>query len=187
MAELPKEPHDPLDLQALELRAGEAMRCTIAVPDSDVTIGGQQYRLAVDGGAATLDVTHAHTGWHLRLRAAGAIAGPCWRCLEPAGVRLDTDLSEFGRFDRPAGAPFDEDLDSEYLDGHELDAVAMARDGLLDGLPATILCREGCAGLCPTCGARRDEGPCDCPPPPSDSRWDALRDIAARLEGETGG
>lgn len=186
MVPLPKEPRETLDLQALELRAGEAVRCAVEVPDSAVTIGGADYRLAVDGGAASLDVTNAHTGWHLRLRATGGVTGPCWRCLEPADVRLTADVSEFGRYDRPAGAAFDEDLDSEYLDGHELDAVAMARDGLLDGLPARILCREDCAGLCPTCGAALNDAPCSCPPPPTDSRWDALKDIAVRLQDEAG-
>ncbi len=44
-----------------------------------------------------------------------------------------------------------------------------------------ILCREDCAGLCPSCGANLNAGACDCPPPSPDSRWDALRDVADRM------
>lgn len=178
------EPRETLDLRALDLRPGEASRFVIEVPDHIVRLGGADYRLSVDGGVASVEATHAHTGWHLRVDAAGTVTGPCWRCLEPASIAVRTQATDFGRFERPAGAAFDEDLDSEYLDGSELDALGLARDGLLDEVPATILCRDECRGLCPRCGANANERECDCVDTEPDPRWNALRDVAARLEAD---
>ncbi len=171
-----------LNLRDLDLRAGEASSFAVDVPPSRVIIGGSTYDAVANEDSAALDVTHAHTGWHIRVRLTGELRGPCWRCLEPAAVALRADVSDYSRFDRPAGSAFDEDLDSEYITGEGLDALGFARDALLDGVPSPIVCRDGCAGLCPTCGASLNDGPCGCGPPPADSRWDALRDIAARLE-----
>lgn len=175
-----------LDLRALDLRAGDGATFSIEVPRADMVIGGLDYELDVAGGHVTLDVNHAHTGWHLRVRGDGTLRGPCWRCLEPATVHLRADVSEFARFGRAPDEAFDEDLDSEYLTDAGLDGLGMARDALLDGVPAHILCSDGCAGLCPTCGASRNSGPCDCPPPPPDSRWDGLRELAERLRQDAG-
>ena len=172
----------PLDLRSLELAPGEARELELDVPVDDVVIAGQRYQSEPAAPRARLEVTQTSSGWHFRLRAAAAMLGPCWRCLNPATVALEADVREYAAFDRPQGGVFDEDLDSEYLDGESLDVVAMTRDALVDLLPPAILCRDDCAGLCPTCGADLNIGPCDCPPPPPDSRWSALAEIARRLE-----
>ena len=45
-----------------------------------------------------------------------------------------------------------EELDSPYVIDGVLDLRAWARDALALALPATVLCRADCAGLCPVCG-----------------------------------
>lgn len=170
-------------LDALELRPGEAKDVVIAVPGAPISLGGAEYQLDVSGHAATIHVAHAHTGWHIASAVSGVLTGPCWRCVEPARVELSAAASEFARFDRPSDE-FDDDLDSEYLTGATLDAAAFVRDGLLDTLPATILCSPECAGLCPTCGRPRASGDCGCVEAPRDARWDALREVAERLGDE---
>jgi uncharacterized protein len=37
------------------------------------------------------------------------------------------------------------------------------------------LCDEACLGLCPSCGANRNDDPCHCGSESRDPRWDALR------------
>lgn len=172
-----------LDLRAFDLRAGEATVTQVTVPASQVVLGGSTYELSA-GEPARVEITHAHTGWHLRLRVTGQLSGPCWRCLEHAELPLRADVSEFCRFDRPTGASFDEDLDSEYVSHDGLDALGMANDALLDGVPNPILCRPDCAGLCPHCGAALNDAPCGCVTEAVDSRWDALREVAARLDAD---
>jgi uncharacterized protein len=93
-------------------------------------------------------------------------------------------VRDYAAYDRPHGGAYDEDLDCEYLSGEDLDVAAMARDALVDLLPARILCREDCLGLCPRCGVDLNAGPCDCPPAEPDSRWSALQEIAERLKAD---
>ena len=62
-----------------------------------------------------------------------------------------------------------------------LDVAGWARDAIAEAVPATILCREDCAGLCPTCGANRNAGDCGCVVVETDPRWDALREVSERL------
>ena len=170
-----------LDLRSLDMSPGEARDLVIDVPVDDVIIAGQPYRSVPHEPGAQLEVTQSSSGWHFRMRVATSMVGPCWRCLTEATVPLDADVRDYAAFGRSQSVAFDEDLDSEYLDGEALDVGAMARDALVDLLPATILCRADCAGLCPTCGADLNLAPCDCPPPPPDGRWAALEAIAERL------
>jgi uncharacterized protein len=58
--------------------------------------------------------------------------------------------------------------------GDHLDLEPLAREAVVLSLPLVPLCRPDCAGLCPTCGADRNAGPCACPPPDGDPRWSAL-------------
>ena len=50
----------------------------------------------------------------------------------------------------------------------------MVREALLLEAPSTPLCREACAGICPTCGADRNLAACTCDNRQTDDRWAAL-------------
>ena len=56
--------------------------------------------------------------------------------------------------DQPGDA---EELHSPYLEGGLLDLAAWARDALVLAMPAQIVCREECLGLCSVCGANLNE------------------------------
>jgi uncharacterized protein len=58
--------------------------------------------------------------------------------------------------------------------GDHIDLEPMTREAVVLGLPLAPLCRPDCKGLCPTCGAELNRGPCGCPPPATDPRWAAL-------------
>ncbi len=58
-----------------------------------------------------------------------------------------------------------------------LNLEPMVHDAVVLELPTAPLCREDCRGLCPRCGADRNQEGCDCAAP-RDPRWaslDALR------------
>lgn len=44
--------------------------------------------------------------------------------------------------------------------------------------PMKPLCRQDCAGLCPTCGTNLNQSSCDCPRQPADHRWAKLSGLA---------
>jgi uncharacterized protein len=61
--------------------------------------------------------------------------------------------------------------------GTELDLTGAVREQLLLNVPEYALCREDCRGLCPQCGADRNESECDCVSEPAESPWDALKKL----------
>jgi uncharacterized protein len=105
--------------------------------------------------------------------------GECRRCLKPVEGRAVVAVRELyqPRAERRAADPDDEE--TYPLEGDQLDLGPLARDAVLLELPQAPLCREDCAGLCPTCGADLNAGPCDCPPPVGDPRWSALDALRA--------
>jgi uncharacterized protein len=175
-----------LDLRALDLAPGASARLGVRPPAVDLVIGGQDFATEPARPELDLEVSRSLSGLHLRLRGELALAGPCFRCLEPARVGIRVDTSEFVAEGRPDDAPFDEDLDSTYVENQVLDLGAWTRDAVAEAMPATVLCREDCAGLCPVCGADRNVVSCDCAVEVIDSRWDALRALAERLGNEPG-
>ena len=180
-----------VDLRALDLASGAGTRLDLEVPVEGLSIAGQGYSLLAGEGSGEgvlpvrLDVSRSPSGWLFRLRLAAEVTGPCFRCLGDARVPLVIDTREFAATGRGESAPFDEDLDSEYLEGERLDVAAWTRDAVAEALPDVIACREDCAGICPTCGADLNAGPCDCPPVvEADPRWGPLAALAERLEAE---
>jgi uncharacterized protein len=160
------------DLGRLSLSSGEGRRIDLEVPVADFEFGGQGY--SVPGGAVdvTLDVSHTTTGWSLRIRYGAALEGPCMRCLESAGHRVEVDAREV---DQPGGG---EDLTSPYLEEDHLDVAAWVRDALALALPTQIVCREDCLGLCAVCGENLNEaGPEHVHEREPDPRWAALREL----------
>ena len=133
---------------------------------------GQDYRVAGGELPVTLDVSRTTSGYSLRLRSEARLEGPCMRCLEDAQQTVPVDAREV---DQPGGG---EELRSPYLDEQELDVHAWARDALVLALPAQIVCREDCLGLCPVCGENLNSaGPEHGHQSEPDPRWAALREL----------
>lgn len=93
--------------------------------------------------------------------------GLCRRCLAEASGEITTKVREV----------YEEASDGEEtyaLDGSRVDLAPLVRDAVLLGLPPAPLCKEDCRGLCPVCGANRNEVRCSCETSPPDPRWAAL-------------
>ena len=56
----------------------------------------------------------------------------------------------------------------------EVDLRESLRESAVLAFPQAPLCTEDCRGLCPDCGADRNENPCDCADKNHDPRWDGL-------------
>ncbi len=159
--------------QAHEVRRGEV---ALAGPMQEEGI--DPGRSVVPAGAeAEVDVTL--TSFEGGLEAEGTVRAPwvglCRRCAAPVGGDLVIKVHE--RFaDAPLSGPSDEELYPITPDD-TIDLGAMARDAIVLELPMAPLCRDDCRGLCPQCGADRNEGDCGCVAP-RDPRWanlDVLR------------
>jgi uncharacterized protein len=91
----------------------------------------------------------------------------CVRCLEafdrPVRVALEVFAERAGTGRARDEAELERDAYMRFHDGRQLDLREEAREVLLLELPMSPHCREDCRGLCPKCGADRNEGPCGCP------------------------
>ena len=127
------------------------------------------------GGQAEVDV--ALTPFEGGIDVEGTVSAPwvgqCRRCTTPVSGELRIAVHE--RFAAGAGPGAEDEL--YPLTDDTIDLGPLARDAIVLELPMAPLCREDCAGLCPQCGADRNEGECGCVAP-GDPRWanlDVLR------------
>ena len=166
---------DTFDLGRLSLSSGEGRRLTLGVALGTFDYGGTQYAVEPAQVDAVLDVSRmTHGGYALRLRFSAGLTGPCMRCLEPAAPSVAVDAREVDQADGG------EELSSPYVEGEVLDVAAWARDAYALALPAQLVCREDCAGLCPECGANLNDDPGHAHDRAPDPRWAKLREL--RLE-----
>ena len=120
------------------------------------------------------------------IRVRGKIEAPvevgCDRCLAPVAVPLEVEFeTAFIPQEKAAGETENvellvEDLGLAAFEGDSIDLDELVREQILLALPARNLCREDCQGLCPTCGADLNAGPCGCARDETDPRWAALAD-----------
>src|SRR5438132_4672499 len=89
------------------------------------------------------------------LRAS--IEVPCARCLKPVVVPIAAEFSE--KFvpavswrSEAQHELTEEDLSVSVFDGEAIELDEVAREEILLAVPAHVLCREDCQGLCSNCG-----------------------------------
>jgi uncharacterized protein len=164
---------DTFDLSGLHLSSGEGRRLELAVAIEPFELAGERYEVTPDQLPARLDVSRTTgDGYALRLRFAAHLDGPCMRCLQVATPSFEVDAREVSQ---PGGG---EELESPYVDHGRLDLQGWARDALALALPAQILCRPDCAGLCPVCGADLNvAGPDHAHDREPDPRWSKLSEV----------
>jgi uncharacterized protein len=174
---MPAQAHE-FDLAALRLSSGEGRKLDLSVPVEPVVLGGESYDVQAGestsrGVPVVLDVSRMMGGGYaLRLRFSAVLAGPCMRCLKEARPSFSVDAREV---DRPGEG---EELESPYVRDETLDLAAWARDAFVLAVPAKVLCREDCAGLCPICAADLNAaGPEHRHESAPDLRWAKLREL----------
>jgi uncharacterized protein len=163
-----------IDLARFALRPGEGQRLELEADPGQLELGGQRYTIAGDAVQTRIDLSRTATGYAVRMRFVAHVDGACMRCLADADVAVEVDAREV---DQPESG--DEELQSPYIDGDELDLGVWAHDALTLALPLQLLCRPDCKGLCPVCGAPlNDVDPAEHRHEPEpDPRWAKLREL----------
>jgi uncharacterized protein len=168
-----------------ELKQAVGARSLFALREQRVLL---QEGLVLEGLDGTVEVIRTNKGLLVRVQAAGQGQGQCARCLRELHypLRLQFEEEFLPVADVFTGAPLRIPAGADnFLIGADfvLDLQEPLRQYALMAEPLNPLCRPDCRGLCPQCGSDRNRGPCSCPPS-GDSRWEALRALAARLEWE---
>jgi uncharacterized protein len=138
----------------------------------EVHLEGEESFALLDGGRLDCHLDRGDDqSIHVRGRLSARLELQCGRCLEafPYAVHQELDL-----FYLPHRAEEDEQEDEveladrdmvvAYYQGERLDLGETIREQFFLAIPMKRLCREQCAGICPTCGANRNARPCQCPP-----------------------
>jgi uncharacterized protein len=161
------------DLAGLRLAPGEGRRLQLFVALGELLLGGERYLAEPSPAPVELDVSRmVGGGYALRLRFQAGLKGLCMRCLKAAHPTFALDAREV---DQPGGG---EELRSPYVQGETLDVGAWAHDTLALNVPASVLCRADCAGLCPVCAVDLNEAGAEHSHEPSlDPRWAKLREL----------
>lgn len=108
------------------------------------------------------------------LVVSGAVTGEgstqCARCLDEFTVPFAGEIEGYYLLDEDTPAPEDMDEDEyEVLsEDHVIDLEPLIIAAIILELPLVPLCREDCKGLCPSCGANLNDGPCGCEEKPQD-------------------
>jgi len=129
--------------------------------------------------AGTVRLLNASDSILARIEGDTVLRLTCARCLEPFAHALHIDLEEEfrPRIDIFTGAVLPnvgEDASLIINEYHVLDLSEVLRQAMLLTQPLPPLCRDDCAGLCPTCGVNKNLETCDCHTVEIDSRWAAL-------------
>jgi DUF177 domain-containing protein len=100
-----------------------------------------------------------------RGRVHGTMQGECRRCLVDvrADVDIDVDAAVFSSDPEAADDPSFYPLPER---ASHIDVRDVVREELVLAAPTgLLLCRDDCAGLCLSCGADLNAGPCGCSAP----------------------
>lgn len=94
----------------------------------------------------------------------------CSRCLRSFPFPLQDTAMDFDLFPEGSlqtGADHElgrGELDTEFYQGDAIEPRELIREQLLLAIPMVPVHREDCKGLCPVCGADRNERKCGCTP-----------------------
>jgi uncharacterized protein len=135
----------------------------------------------------------------------GKAVRQCVRCLtdyeDPLFVRLRVDYlrhagTEAQSTSRPvdrksrrrgqeaAEDSVDEQDEIYYYQGDHIDLTPMLREQIILAAPMQPLCKEDCAGLCPTCGQNWNDQRCACQPAPMKSPFRIVRERHGKGGGD---
>jgi len=139
----------------------------------------QQTGIRAEGSAKVLDNTDGEI--RIQGRYTGVMEADCDRCLGPVSYPLDRRFDLFYR--PPLNLDADElkidegEAEIGFYEGLGLDLADVIKEQVLLAMPMQRICRDDCKGICPVCGANRNETACDCHQEPADDRWRALKNL----------
>ncbi len=137
--------------------------------------------------AADFVLTHKEKDLHIAGSVRTSLRYQCSRCLKeftsPFSASFDLFYLPQANWKKDEEVELKyEDMEVGYYDGIGLDVDLMVLEQIELAIPMKFVCREGCKGLCPSCGADLNEGPCPCRIDTTDSRLAVLRDFRSKMK-----
>ena len=114
----------------------------------------------------TWDVRITNVGGALLVSGSirGELTTSCARCLSDVVLDISGEVEGYFLIEGEGEAP--DDMEEDEFDvlpeDNKLNLEPLLLAGIYVELPLIPLCREDCAGICPTCGANLNDGACGC-------------------------
>jgi uncharacterized protein len=146
---------------------------------SELGIAGQVELGLGEGRAPETTLSGALTLQNLesRVLATGTLqasgTAECARCLAAFPLTWEVPVELMVLRDTHSDETEGETLLIMQRDG-EVDLAEALRECAAVAYPQATVCREDCRGLCASCGADLNDGPCGCVEEPVDPRWSDL-------------
>ena len=126
------------------------------------------------------EIARDSPGFRLKGRLAYSQTVVCSRCLAPIVQPIESRVELVllvGEAEPTVGEVelTESDLSTVYLENAQFDMEPILLEQLQLNIPMRLVCRDDCAGLCPTCGVNRNTESCDCGSDEVDPRWEALK------------
>lgn len=149
-------------------------------PEGEPGLRSEDMRIV---GCPELKARITRAGFEVRLagQLRADVEVDCGRCLAPVLFPVNERFDLF--YIPPIGSDeervlAEDDLAVGFYQGDVIDLDDLVREQIELAIPMSRLCDDRCRGLCQTCGANLNEGPCACDLNPVDPRWAALSDSA---------
>jgi uncharacterized protein len=132
-------------------------------------------------------VVFTDPGYYLKARLSYEQTLSCNRCLKPIVDHAEPEVELMVLVERPRAVAGEHELKEDELGVLTVPEELLETDPILLeqlqlNVPMMPLCRPDCQGLCPVCGADRNDGECSCEEPAGDSRFAALAALKSRLD-----
>ena len=161
-----------LSLTKLIDRPGESIPFETALDFSNLDFGGN---CPADEPVTASGLIRNSAGvLRLSARLTTTLHCVCDRCTKPFSLPLDLPAEAVLTADEDADE--DGDLQTFSLRDDCADLDEILTTAFVFGMPTKLLCDPDCKGLCPTCGADLNDGPCGCSKP-VDPRLAALAQL----------
>ena len=126
--------------------------------------------------------THTNPGVFVQGGVRADVELECGRCLDRFVAAVPAGLEEqyYATIDVVTGSALPEAPSDAPTIGHDfvIDVTPLIREHVLLELPLKPLCRDDCAGICPTCGVDQNVRP-HRHEEAEDERWSQLRTLLA--------
>ena len=108
----------------------------------------------------------------------GSFALACIRCLRDFESPFDVSMNEVLAYEGMPGAE-----EGYHVTGDHVHLEPVVRDVVMLEMPLNPLHAPECKGLCPVCGADRNDVDCGHRAERADLRWEPLAELKKKLEG----
>ena len=133
-----------------------------------LAVGPDDYRFS-EPISWNIDVTNTGSALLVEGTATGEGVCACSRCLEDTPFDFEGAVEGYYLIGDASSDDFDDEDDELGEDefdvlpaDHIIDLEPLIAAALIVDAPQQPLCRDDCAGLCPSCGANLNEGACGC-------------------------